>query len=300
MPSYNLKELPTKEAHAFLLGAVGPRPIALASTIDENGRVNLSPFSYFNVFSSNPPILIFSPARRVRNNTTKDTHRNAEATREVVINIVDYGLVQQTSLSSTEYETGVNEFTKAGLTELPSETVAPPRVREAPVQFECKIRDIISLGPDGGAGNLIVCEVERMHAQEHILDAQGKIDMHKIDLVARMGGNYYCRAQGEALFEVEKPLATRGMGVDQLPEAIRRSPILTGNDLGQLGNTEELPSTEAVKSKSQEASIVEIFESCPQAAQRQEKLHQLAATLLKDHQVEEAWKVLLCEPNTKN
>ena len=300
MPSYNLKELPTKEAHAFLLGAVGPRPIALASTIDENGRVNLSPFSYFNVFSSNPPILIFSPARRVRNNTTKDTHRNAEAIREVVINIVNYDIVQQTSLSSTEYETGINEFLKAGLTEVPSETVAPPRVKEAPVQFECKVNDIISLGKDGGAGNLIVCEVERMHAQNQVLDDQGKIDMHKIDLVARMGGNYYCRAQGDALFEVEKPLATRGMGVDQLPQAIRQSSILSGNDLGQLGNTEKWPAPEAVKDKSREAQITEIFKSYPGLPERQEKLHHLASELLKEYQVEEAWKVLLCEPANNN
>lgn len=287
MPSYTLQDLPTKQAHALLLGAIGPRPIALASTMDAGGNANLSPFSYFNVFSSNPPILIFSPARRVRNNTTKDTLRNAASLREVVINVVDYSIVQQTSLSSTEYPTGVNEFTKAGLTPLESETVKPFRVKESPAQFECRVNDIVALGPEGGAGNLIICEVTRLHLDEAVLDENGQIDMHKIDLVARMGGAYYCRAQGEALFEVEKPLATLGMGVDALPEPIRQSRILKGNHLGQLGNVEELPPTKAVREYANQENISNL-------ASDEEALHRRAASLLDQGDVEGAWKTLLC------
>jgi flavin reductase (DIM6/NTAB) family NADH-FMN oxidoreductase RutF len=287
MPTYTLQDLPTKEAHALLLGAVGPRPIALASTVDAEGNANLSPFSYFNVFSSNPPILVFSPARRVRNNTTKDTLRNAENLREVVINVVNYAIVQQTSLSSTEYPTGVNEFTKAGLTPVESETVKPFRVKESPAQFECRINDIVALGPDGGAGNLIICEVTRLHLDEAVLDANGQIDMHKIDLVARMGGAYYCRAQGEALFEVEKPLATLGMGVDALPASIRNSPVLRGNHLGQLGNVEERPPEKAVRAYAKQENISNL-------ASDAEALHRRAASLLDQGDVDGAWKTLLC------
>ncbi len=199
-------ELPTPKLHGYLQGAVGPRPIAFASTIDEQGRPNLSPFSFFNLFSSKPATLIFSPNRRVRDNTTKHTLENARKTGEVVINVVNYDIVQQASLSSVEYPEGVNEFIKAGLTQLPSEIVKPFRVKESPVQFECKVKDIIELGQEGGAGNLIVCEVVLMHIDDAILDEKGQIDPYKIDLVARMGGDWYCRANGDALFEVAKPI----------------------------------------------------------------------------------------------
>lgn len=240
-------EIAVPQLHQYLLGAVAPRPIAFASTVDENERVNLSPYSFFNCFSANPPVLIFSPARRVRDNTTKHTLDNVEKTGEVVVNIVDYKIVEQMSLSSTEYEEGVNEFVKSGLTEVPSEKVKPPRVGEAPVAFECKVKEVISLGQEGGAGNLVICEVVMMHVSDEVLDEEKKIDPYKIDLVARMGGNWYCRANGEALFEIPKPLRTKGIGVDQLPESIRNSHVLTGNNLGRLGNMESLPDADAIE-----------------------------------------------------
>jgi len=240
MLSISPKDISTAQLHGYLLGAVSPRPICFASTIDVHGNVNLSPYSFFNVFSAKPPIMVFSPARRVRDNTVKHTLENVLETKEVVINVVSYAMVQQMSLSSTEYPKGVNEFIKAGFTEIPSELVKPPRVAEAPVQFECKVKDVIALGNEGGAGNLIIAEVVKVHINETILDAEGKIDPFKIDTVARMGGNWYSRAK-EGIFEVPKPLQTMGIGVDALPESIRNSTILTGNDLGMLANVEALP-----------------------------------------------------------
>ena len=224
MLSIDPKEISTSKLHGYLLGAVAPRPIAFASTMDANGNPNLSPFSFFNVFGANPPILIFSPARRVRDNTTKHTLENALATKEVVINMVNYDIVQQMSLSSTEYPAGVNEFDKAGFTMLASENIKPFRVAESPVQFECKVTDVIGTGTEGGAGNLIICEVVKMHISEAVLDADGAIDQHKIDLVARAGGSYYSRARA-GFFEISKPLSTLGIGVDAIPADIRNSAI---------------------------------------------------------------------------
>lgn len=295
MISVDLKELDGRTAHAHLLGAVGPRPIALASTMDADGNPNLSPFSFFNVFSSNPPTLIFSPARRVRDNTTKHTLHNAEATREVVINVVNYNMVQQTSLSSTEYGDGVNEFTKSGFTPIESDVVKPFRVKESPAQFECKVKDIIALGDQGGAGNLIICEVVRMHMHEDILDENGRISMHKIDLVARMGGDFYCRANGEALFEVEKPLTTLGIGVDQIPKRIRQSTYFDGNDLGKLGNIEKLPTDAELAEFAQHWKVKEIFEKSDNGMEVHEKLHQYAKELLDENKTAKAWKALLCD-----
>ena len=240
MKTIDPKEVSTGQLHGYMLGAVAPRPIAFASTIDAKGNVNLSPFSFFNVFSANPPIMIFSPARRGRDNTTKHTYENVLEVKEVVINVVNYAIVQQMSLSSTEYAAGVNEFTKAGLTELASETIQPPRVAEAPVQFECKVNEVVSLGTEGGAGNLVICEVLKMHINEAILDANGKIDPILLDPVSRMGGNWYGRAK-EGMFEVPKPLSTLGIGFDQLPAAVLTSALLTGNDLAMLANVEVLP-----------------------------------------------------------
>lgn len=295
MISVDLTQLDGKTAHAHLLGAVGPRPIALASTIDADGNPNLSPYSYFNVFSSNPPTLIFSPARRVRDNTTKHTLHNAEATGEVVINVVNYAMVQQASLSSTEYAEGVNEFVKAGFTPIESEIVKPFRVKESPAQFECKVKQILPLGDGGGAGNLIICEVVRMHINEDILGDNGLISMEKIDLVARMGGNWYCRANGEALFEVEKPLAKLGIGVDQIPKRIRESVYLDGNDLGKLGNVENLPSDQELEEFAKHWRIVEIFEKSANGLEAREMLHQYAKELLDENKVSKAWKALLCD-----
>ncbi len=295
MKSFDLKELPSKEAHGHLLAAVGPRPIAFASTIDSEGNANLSPFSYFNVFSSNPPVLIFSPARRVRNNTTKDTLHNAESTREVVINVVNFDIVQQMSLASTEYETGTNEFIKAGLTPIESDLVAPFRVKESPVQFECKVTDIVALGDEGGAGNLIMCEVLRMHVDEDMFNDKGITDSTKLDLVARMGGDWYCRASGDALFEVEKPILTKGIGIDQIPPRIRNSVFLNGNDLGKLGNIERLPNQQELEEFAENYRIKEIFNSSSDGMEAREALHQYAKELLDNNKVIKAWKALLCD-----
>lgn len=233
--------------HQILLGAVAPRPIAFASTIDKAGNPNLSPFSFFNAFGVNPTTLIFSPSRRGRDNTTKDTFNNLKEVPEVVINTVNYAIVQQMSLASTEYPKGVNEFIKAGLTPVQSEKVKPFRVKESPVQFECKVRQIIETGDQGGAGNLVICEILLIHLDETILDETGKIDPNKIDLVARMGGDNYCRASGDAIFRVEKPSLKQGIGIDQLPFIIRNSKYLTGNDLGKMGIIEALPTVKEIE-----------------------------------------------------
>lgn len=286
-------ELPTAKLHAYLLGAVGPRPIAFASTIDSEGRPNLSPFSFFNCFGSNPATLIFAPARRVRDNTQKHTVENVHQVSEVVINVVNYDIVQQASLSSVEYPAGVSEFVKAGLTPIPSEKVKPFRVKESPVQFECKVKQVIELGQEGGAGNLIICEILVMHIDDAVLDENGRIDPFKIDLVARMGGDWYCRANGNALFEVAKPITTIGIGVDAIPDAIRLSDVLTGNNLGQLGNVERIPSNAEVAEYKQHA-ILELFDDYKHKPDELKKhLHIMAKRLLEENKVEEAWKVLL-------
>lgn len=282
------KEVSTPKLHGYLLGAVGPRPIAFASTVDEKGRPNLSPFSFFNVFSANPPILIFSPARRVRDNTTKHTLENVLTTKEVVVNVVNYDIVQQMSLASTEYGKGVDEFNKAGLTPLKSDVVGPFRVAESPVQFECKVTKVEALGKEGGAGNLIFSEVVKIHIDPSILDENGNIDQHKIDLVSRMGGNWYSRSN-KGMFEVPKPLTSLGMGVDQIPDYIRNSNVLTGNDLGMLGNVEMMPSKEEVAEfiRSQ-TEIRTILNSGNRV-----KLEIRAKEYLKNNDVTSAWKVLL-------
>jgi len=284
------KELTTPKLHGYLQSAVGPRPIALASTIDGNNVPNLSPFSFFNIFSSNPPILIFSPSRRVRDNTVKHTLLNAELNREVVINVVNYAMVEQISLASTEYAAGINEFEKAGFTMLPSDTVKPFRVKEAPVQFECRVNEIIALGTEGGAGNLILCEVLKIHIDESILDANGGIDQHKIDLVSRLGGNWYSRS-ADGLFEVEKPLTTLGIGIDAIPPFIKKSGVFNGNDLGKLGNTEVLPTDEEVSIFVKESFDMKAILSSDDEANR---LHK-AKELLDNNEVATAWKVLLAK-----
>ncbi|WP_462248367.1 flavin reductase family protein [Ekhidna sp.] len=287
------KEIPVPQLHGHLLSAVAPRPIAFASTVDKDGNVNLSPFSFFNVFSANPPIMIFSPARRGRDNTTKHTLDNVKAHPEVVVNIVSYDMVQQMSLSSTEYAKGVNEFEKAGFTEVSSERVQPPRVKEAPVSFECKVIEVKSLGEEGGAGQLVICEVQLIHIADRVLDENGKIDVRKIDLVSRMGGNWYARANGDAIFEVTKPLTTMGIGVDQIPDRIRTSTVLTGNHLGQLGNVEALPTAEEVKDFENEPEVRAILDSFDDEENIQLELHKLAADLLNEGEVDTAWKVLM-------
>ena len=246
MKTIDPKSISVPELHGILLGSIAPRPIAFASTVDKEGNVNLSPFSFFNVFSANPPILIFSPARRVKGNTTKHTLDNVHEVKETCISIVNYAMVQQMSLSSTEYDKGVNEFIKAGLTEEPSDKIKPPRVKESPVSFECIVKDIQPLGDEGGAGNLVVCEVVLIHIDESILDENGKPDPFKIDAVARMGGDWYSRTTGDTIFKVTKPIRNKGIGIDQLPISIKTSSVLTGNDLAMLANVGTMPTLESL------------------------------------------------------
>lgn len=283
MLSFLPKDLETPKLHSYLLSAVAPRPIAFASTVDKDGRPNLSPFSFFNVFSANPPILIFSPARRVRGNTTKHTLENVEVTNEVVINVVNYDIVQQMSLSSTEYPEGVNEFEKAGLTMLKSDVVKPFRVAESPIQMECKVNEVVKLGTEGGAGNLVICEVVKMHINDEVLDENGAIDQVKLDLVSRAGGSFYSRAK-TGFFEIPKPLRTLGIGVDALPEHVKNSNILTGNDLGLLANVETLPTEDAILAFKQKHDLSKI---------NLEEKHKKAQDFLSYNDVESAWKMLL-------
>lgn len=282
------EDLETRVLHAYLLSAVGPRPIAFASTVDALGTPNLAPFSFFNVFSANPPVLIFSPARRVRDNTTKHTLENVLDTGEVVINVVTYPMVQQMSLASTEYDRGVNEFEKAGFTMVPSEIVKPWRVGESPVQFECRVTKVEALGEEGGAGNLVFSEVVRIHVKKEVLDGEGRLDPLKLDLVARMGGNWYSRA-ADGLFEVPKPRSGKGVGVDAIPESIRNSPVLTGNDLGRLGNFERIPSEGEVS-----AFVEETVEArTVLSSEDPQVVHKKAQAYLRADDVASAWKLLL-------
>lgn len=293
MLSLNPSELPIPVLHGHLLGAIGPRPIAFASTIDEHGKANLAPFSFFNVFSANPPILIFSPARSGRTNTTKDTYNNVKKVAEVVINVVNHDIVHQMSLASSPYQPDVDEFEKAGFTKLAAETIQPFRVAESPVQFECVVNEVIELGDGGGAGNLVICEVKKIHINEAVLDENGKIDQHKIDLVSRMGGNWYCRADKTSMFEITKPVTTCGIGFDAIPEDIKNSAILTGNDLGQLGGIEVLPNETDVN----EYKLIELSDLFVSLEDEQGKLeialHERAKELLNKNKLEEAWKTLL-------
>ncbi|MFY7667852.1 MAG: flavin reductase family protein [Crocinitomicaceae bacterium] len=287
------KELPIPKLHQYLLGAIGPRPIAFASTVDENGNPNLAPFSFFNVFSANPPILIFSPARSGRSNTTKDTYNNVKIVPEVVINVVNYDIVHQMSLASSPYAPGVSEFEKAGFTAVKSDLVKPFRVGESPVQFECKVNEVVELGHEGGAGNLIISEVVKIHINEAVLDANGMIDQHKIDLVSRMGGDWYCRSDQNSMFEIKKPITTCGIGFDALPSDVRNSKVLTGNELGHLAGIEALPNETDVN----EYKLIELsdlFVSLEEnPAELEQKLHVRASELLKENKLEEAWMTLL-------
>lgn len=278
MIKINPKDVSVSTFHSYLLGAVTPRPIALASSIDRAGNVNLSPFSFFNCFGANPPILIFSPSRRVRDNTTKHSYENVLEVPEVVIHIVSFSMVQQASLASSEYPKEVNEFEKAGFHAVKSELVRPPRVAESPVAMECKVQQVIQTGDQGGAGNLVICEVLLMHIQEEVM-TNGKIDPYKLDAVSRLGGDYYARINGESIFAVPKPLDKPGIGIDSLPEQIRTSMVLTGNDLAKLANVSEPPAVEG-KAFTQQDS---------------DKRHREAKALLEQNKISEAWQILLGE-----
>lgn len=293
MLSIDLIKMGLPKAHHYLLGAVGPRPICFASTIDENGIPNLAPFSFFNVFSSNPPIAIFSPARSGRTGKHKDTFNNVQKVKEVVINLVDYKMVEQMSLASSPYNPDVDEFIKSGLTPIKSEVVKPFRVKEAPVQMECEVIEIKELGQQGGAGNLIICKILKMHIVDHVLNEKKMIDQEKIDLVARMGGDWYCRTDKNSMFEIKKPITTKGIGFDEIPQEILNSNILTGNDLGQLGGIESLPDETAVN----EFKLIELselfieLEDDPSALEK--CLHIKAKEFLAKNELDAAWKTLL-------
>ncbi|QNK63001.1 flavin reductase family protein [Pedobacter sp. PAMC26386] len=296
MLTVKTSDLSPAQLQNYLQYAVAPRPICFATTIDKEGNINLSPFSFFNMFSTNPPMCIFSPARRVRDNTTKHTLENVLEVKECVINIVNYPMVQQMSLASTEYAKGINEFEKAGFTMLPSQLVKPPRVAEAPVQMECVVTEVIHLGDNPGAGNLILAEIKLIHIKEEILDTDGKIDQAKIDLVARLGGDWYCRVTADNLFKVAKPLTTLGIGVDALPHGVRNSYVLSGNDLGMLGNIEKVPTEEDIDLMRNQASVKEVLDATiGDGVNRQRELHELAKQMLKQGEVLEALKVVLLE-----
>ncbi len=291
MLTLNPKELPVPALQAYLSHSVAPRPVAFVSTIDKNGTPNLSPFSFFNLFSTNPPIAVFSPARSGKTNSTKHTHENLLEIPEAVINVVTYDMVHQTSLSSSEFPKGVNEFEKSGFTMLPSEMVKPPRVKESPIQMECNVKEVIELGKNAGAGNLVICEILLMHISESVLNEKQFIDQHKLDLVGRLGGNWYVRASGNALFEVHKPSSPLGIGVDAIPQKIRNSSVLTGNNLGQLGNVHQLPAKEEViLYKTQFLKNIS----------GEKEIHTLAKKLLDEGRVEEGWKVLLSSCNRES
>lgn len=291
MLTLDLKNLKPADVQNYLQHAIAPRPICFASTVDSEGNVNLSPFSFFNLFSSNPPIVVFSPARRVRDNTTKHTLENVLAVPEVVINIVDYDMLQQVSLSSCEYPKGVNEFVKAGFNEQKATVVRPPMVKEAKIKLECKVNQVIPLGTGGGAGNMVVAEVLVMHIDESVLNSEGKIDQRKLDLVARLGGNWYTRANADTIFEVEKPNTQLGIGVDALPDSIKNSKILTRNHLGQLANVHEYPFVDATFNDDRLKNIIQYYSINPD--EMEAELHRYAAELLNTGKVSEAWQILL-------
>lgn len=284
-------EIKLAQLHQYLLGAIAPRPICFASTLDKDGNANLSPFSFFNVFGSNPATLVFSPSRRVRDNTIKHTLENIYDTMEVVINVVNYAMVQQTSLSSCEFAKGVDEFTKSGFTKLPSLKVKPWRVAESPVQLECKVLQVIETGTNGGAGNLVICEMLAMHINDAVLNDKQQIDPHQIDLVARMGFDFYCRASGAAVFEVPKPSTQIAIGLDNLPANIRDSNILSGNDLGKLANVHEMPVIDASYDDDALRQIIQYYSINPDDMEKE--LHYYAKKLLDEGKVQEAWQVLL-------
>jgi len=291
MLTIDVKELKPADLQNYLQHSIAPRPICFASTIDKEGQINLSPFSFFNLFSSNPPIVVFSPARRVRDNTTKHTLENVLEVPEVVINMVDYPMLQQTSLASCEYPKGTNEFIKAGFTMQAASIVKPPMVQESKIKLECKVNQVIPLGTEGGAGNLVLAEVLMMHFDEQILDQEGKIDQRKLDLVARLGGHWYTRANASTIFEVEKPNLKLGVGVDALPASIRNSKWLSGNNLGQLANVHELPDLDPAFDDHQYKQIIQYFSINP--TELEEELHRYAQKLLNAGKVNQAWQVLL-------
>jgi flavin reductase (DIM6/NTAB) family NADH-FMN oxidoreductase RutF len=291
MPSYDPRELPLPKRQGFLTAAVGPRPIAFASTIDKEGNVNLAPYSFFNAFSSEPPVLVFSSNRSGRTGETKDTYKNIKEHAEVCINVVTYNMVQQVSFASSEFPRGVNEFEKAGFSAVTSETIKPPRVKESPVQFECVVKKIVELGDQGGAGNLFICEIQKMHIADDILSDNGRIEQAKIDLVGRSGANWYVRVNEQSLFEVPKPKKPLGIGIDQFPEQVRKSTVLTGNDLGLLAAIENLPESKEIEQVTNWPEVADI--KMAEKSTRGKLGQKLAQKYLQAGEIEKAWKIIL-------
>ena len=293
MLTINPQDIPTRDMHQYLLASVAPRPIAFASTVDTDGNANIAPYSFFNAFSSNPPIMVFSANRRVVDNTTKDTLANIEATREVVINVVNHSIVHQMAVASIQFDTGVSEFEKSGLTPIASELVQPFRIKESPVQMECKVKEIITLGEEGGAGHLIICHVVRMHIAENVID-NGRINPHKLDLVGRMGRAYYTRASGDAIFTVVQPVTKISIGFDALPESVRNSHVLSGNDLGILAGLHALPTAEALESARENESVKDLIEASKgDAIALRTRLHHFAKAEIQKGNKELAMRVLV-------
>lgn len=288
---FDLAELTPVEKQYYLQHSIAPRPICFASTVNKEGEVNLSPFSFFNLFSSNPPVVVFSPSRRVRDNTIKHTLENLREVPEVVINIVTMEMVQQVSLASCEYPKGVNEFVKAGFTAEPATLIQPPMVKESPIKMECRVLEIKSLGNEGGAGNLVIAEVIRMHIDDSLLDENKKMDQRKIHHVARLGGDWYCVVNESNLFQVEKPNTKLGIGLDNLPLSVRNSTVLTGNELGQLGNVHEMPVVDASYDDDHLKQIIQYYSLNPEEMEKELHLH--AKKLLAQGKIREAWQVLL-------
>ena len=293
MLSIDLSKIGVPKAHHYLLSAVGPRPICFASTIDEKGRSNLAPFSFFNVFSSNPPIAVFSPSRSGRTGQNKDTFNNVQKVKQVVINLVNYKMVEQMSLASSPYPPETDEFVKSGLTPLKSELIKPFRVKEAPIQMECEVIEIKELGQSGGAGNLVICKILKMHISKELLNNEKMIDQEKIDLVSRMGGDWYCRTDSNSMFEIKKPISTKGIGFDEMPNEVLNSTILSGNDLGKLGGIEALPDETDVN-EFRLIELSELFLEFEDNAKALEiALHKKAKYFLSKNQLKAAWKTLL-------
>lgn len=292
MKTIDPRELSTSEFYSYMVEAVVPRPIAFASTVDREGRVNLSPYSFFNAVSSNPPVLVFSPVNRTRDNTPKDSLLNVREHGEVVINIVNYAVAEQMSLASTGYERGINEFAKAGLTEVASERVRPPRVAECPVAFECRVQQVVSLGDEGGAGHLVICEILLAHVSEAVLNEEERIDPHQLDAIGRMGGSLYCRASGDALFEISRPGREPGIGVEALPPNVRESTVLTGRDLARLASVAEVPGAAIRQAYADDPQIVAVRAKSPE-----QQRHEVAQQLVQQGQIQKAWAVLLMDEN---
>lgn len=292
--TFDLRELSAIDKQYYLQHVVAPRPVCFASTVDKNGAVNLSPFSFFNLFSSAPPVVVFSPARRVRDNTIKHSLQNVMEVPEVVINIVTYDMVQQTSLASCEYPKGTDEFVKAGFTKEPATLIKPPMVKESKAKLECKVLEVKSLGENGGAGQLVICEVLCLHINDELLNEEKKFDQTKLGLVARLGGDWYCRVSKDNLFKVPKPNTQLGIGIDALPESIRFSKLLTGNHLGMLANVHERPAVAPSFEDGHLKNIVQYYSLTP--SEMEKELHIYAAKLLNEGKVQEAWQVLLAAP----